>query len=534
MPDKISIEGPIKIETKEEKTSLIKRSKDKLPECSKSKDKNKDNLRYSLHWDYTTNKSGKQQYTFTGKEMGDNFWSPKEKNKLKVGDLIIYKKKGHPNYNYKARIYAKTGLISKLDALKKGIMDKLPELPDEYDVKFIAPPVLAGQRIKRIKGVKKEEMEKIPGYRFFFCYPTNKKNGKYVYHSPNFHNKIKSEMKKGFLKNMDWNIEKIQAKHAGVTKDTITGKTIPADKLVERPNSVKFKIAGVELMEISDPVHLYRGKPEKEIHKIRVLVHIRLQKVVKEDKTKQLPAAPNAEQTMSMLDCKNHKKRTFELINELREESAKQAASFSEYIGDRLTLKYSKNLQDIEWYQNKGKKEIEDEYKKKRKDKANKKLKENKDHRPNWKKKSEDEVKKSKEILELAGKQAKEEQRAIEQKFDATRGKEDVTDELKEKNNDKSTSNLEDEKPYVTDFREEQKKKNKEQAELNELLDSDNEDDDAEEMEMPGEKIQDNVVKDDESKNNEMSEDGVNSMGGTRKHRRRRNRNTKKKRNKNK
>ena len=504
MSNKISIEGPIKIETKEEKTSLIKRTKDKLPECSKSKDKNKDNLRYSLHWDYTTNKSGKQQFTFTGKEMGDNFWSPQEKNKLKVGDLIVYKKKGHPNFNYKARIYAKTGLISRIDALKKGIMKKLPDVPDTYDIKFIAPPVIGGNRTKRIKGVKKEEIEKIPGYRFFFCYPTPKSKGKFLYHTPQFHDKIKSEMKKGFLKEMDWNIEKIEAKHAGVTKDTLTGKAIPADKLVERPNSVKFKIVGVELIEISDPIHLYKGKPDKELHKIRVLVHIRLKKVVKEDKTKQLPPIPDAEQTMSMLDCKNHKKRTFELIKELREASAKQAASFSEYLGDKLTVKYAKNYKDIEWYQNKGKKEIADEYYKKRVDKRNKKIKENKDHRPNWKKKREDEVKKSKEILELAGKQAKEEQRAIEQKFDAERAKEDVIDEIKEKNQDKSTSRLEGEEPYVKDFREGQEKQRQDQKEMDDFVDDDNE------------------------------EEFVERKGGTRKHRRRRNRNTKKKRNKNK
>ena len=181
--------------------------------------------------------------------------------------------------------------------------------------------------------------------------------------------------------------------------------------MVERPNSVKYKIAGVEMIEISDPIHLHKGKPEKEVHKIRVLVHIRLFKVEKEDKTKQLPPVPNAEQTMSMLDCKNHKKRTFELIKELREASAKQAASFSEYLGDRLTVKYAKNYKDVEWYQNKAKKEIADEYYKKRVDKRKKKLKEKKDHGTNWKKKSEDEVKKSKKILELAGKQAKEEQK---------------------------------------------------------------------------------------------------------------------------
>ena len=284
------------------------------------------------------------------------------------------------------------------------------------------------------------------------------------------------------------------------------------------------------MIEISDPIHLHKGKPEKEVHKIRVLVHIRLFKVEKEDKTKQLPPVPNAEQTMSMLDCKNHKKRTFELIKELREASAKQAASFSEYLGDRLTVKYAKNYKDVEWYQNKAKKEIADEYYKKRVDKRKKKLKEKKDHGTNWKKKSEDEVKKSKKILELAGKQAKEEQKAIEQKFDAERGHEDVMDELKEKNNDKSTSNLEGEEPYVKDFREGQKKQREDKAETDAFVDGDSDDEDAEEMEMPGE----NIKKDNESKTGEMAPDGKNKMGGTRKHRRRRNRNTKKKRNKNK
>ena len=516
MANKISVDGPIKIEVKEEKTSLIKRTEDKLPECSKNKDKNIDNLRFSLHWDYTTNKSGKQQFTFTGKEMGDNFWSPEQKKSIRVGDLIIYKKKGHPNFNFKARIYAKTGLISKLDALKKGIMKDLPDVPDTYDIKFIAPPIINGQRTKRIKGVKKEEIEKIPGYRFFFCHPTPKKNGKYSYHTPQFHEEIKRQMKKGFLKGMDWNIERIQAKHAGITKDKLTGKAIPSDKLVERPNSVKFKIAGVEDVEISDPVHLYKGKPKKEVHKIRVLVHIRLDKVEKEDKTKHLPPAPNAEQTMSMLDCKNHKKRTIELINELREESAKQAAAFSEYLGDRLTVKYAKNYKDVEWYQNKAKKEIVDEYKKKREEKKKQEEKKKKDHRSNWKKKRQDEVKKSKEIIKLAEKEAKEKQKAVEQKFDATRAKEDVMDEIKEKNQGKSTSGLEGEDPYVTDFREEQEKKNKEKAELDKFVGDSSDDDEPDPIDNS-----DAIVEDRQG-------------GGTRKHRKRRKRYTKKKRNKNK
>jgi hypothetical protein len=216
-----------------------------------------------------------------------------------------------------------------------------------------------------------------------------------------------------------------------------------------------------------------------------------------------------------MLDCKNHKKRTIELINELREESAKQAASFSQYLGDKLTVKYAKNYKDIEWYQNKAKDEISEEYYKKRVNKRKKKIKENKDHGTNWKKKREDEVKKSKEIIKNAEKQAKEEQKAIEQKFDAERAKEDVMDEIKEKNQNKSTSGLEGEEPYVTDFREEQEKKNKEKAELDKFVDSSDE-----EQPIPIGNA-DAIAEDRQG-------------GGTRKHRRRRNRNTKKKRNKNK
>ncbi len=420
-PQKMSIEGPIKIETSEKKTSLIKRKKDKLLECKKSKEKDTDNLRFSLHWDYTTNKSGKQQFTFTGKEIGDSFWAPEEKNKIKMGDLVVFKKSGHPNNKYRARVYAKTGLISKMDALKKGIIEELPEIPDEFDIKFIAPPVIAGNRISREKGVKKENLEKIPGYRFFFCYPTKKKDEKYTYHNPKFHEKIKSEMKKGFVKKMDWKLDRIQAKHAGVTKDPLTGKNIAADELVEQPNSIKFKIGGVELTEISDPVHLHKGKPEKEVHKIRVLVHLRLEKVEEDGKT----TVADAGKAMSVLDCKNHKKRSIELINELREESAKQASSFSEYLGDKLTVKYAKNYKDVIWYQDKAKKELADEFYKKRMDKQKKKIKERKDHSTNWKKKKEDEVKKSKEVIKLAGEEGKRSQTEIEVKHDAKEAKDD-------------------------------------------------------------------------------------------------------------
>ena len=141
----MNVSGTIKIENKTKPTSLIKRKKEKLIECKEGK------KRFVIYWDYTTNKSGTQQFTFTGKEMGQNFWSEEEKNKIKVGDLVIFLKKGHPNHKYKARVYEKTGLISKLEALEKGIIQELPELPNTYTLKFIAPPVIGGQRIKKRK-----------------------------------------------------------------------------------------------------------------------------------------------------------------------------------------------------------------------------------------------------------------------------------------------------------------------------------------------------------------------------------------------
>ena len=75
-PKNMNVSGTIKIENKTKPTSLIKRTKEKLIDCGKDK-------RFEIYWDYTTNKSGTQQFTFTGKEMGQNFWSEKEKNKIK-------------------------------------------------------------------------------------------------------------------------------------------------------------------------------------------------------------------------------------------------------------------------------------------------------------------------------------------------------------------------------------------------------------------------------------------------------------------
>ena len=410
-PQKMSIEGPIKIETSEKKTSLIKRKKDKLLECKKSNVHGIENLRYSLHWDYTTNKSGKQQFTFTGKEMGEKFWSPEQKMKLKMGDLVIYKKNGHPNNKYKARIYAKTGLINKIDALKKGIIDELPKIPDEYDIKFIAPPVINGNRITKEKGVKKENIEKIPGYRFFFCYPTDKdkdKYNKYSYKKSKLKKKVQTEMKKGFVKKLPWKVDMIEAKHAGVTKDKLTGKDILSDKLVDQPNSIKFQIGSVELIEVSDPIHLHKGK-SNEVHKIRALVHLRL------DKVEDGKAVVDAEKAMSVLDCKEHKRRTQEIIEELREESAKAASSFSEYIGDKLTTKYANNFEDIKWYHDKARgemvEELYEERKKERKEKTEMKKEEKKE-------KKRDEVKDAKEVIDLAKKEGESKAKQINKEFD--------------------------------------------------------------------------------------------------------------------
>ena len=356
-PKNMNVSGTIKIENKTKPTSLIKRKKEKLIDCGTNK-------RFELYWDYTTNKSGTQQFTFTGKEMGQKFWSEKEKNKIKVGDLVIFLKKGHPNHKYKARVHSKTGLISKLQALDKGIIQELPELPDTYTLKFIAPPVIAQKMIKKEKGVAKENIQKIPGYRFFFCGKATENKKKksvfepdYLYDKSDLNKLVTREMKKGFVKKLDWRIDRIQAKYTDVKKDPITGKDIAADKIIDTPDNynIKYQIAEVNLVEVSNPVCLHKNK-ENEVHKLRALVHIRLVKV---EDGKQIA---DVDGVMSVMDCENHKKRLIEIINEMREESARQATVFSEYLGDKLNQKYAKNQYgEMEFYQNKGKQEYLDE-----------------------------------------------------------------------------------------------------------------------------------------------------------------------------
>lgn len=353
-PQKIAVSGSININNKTKHTSLIKREKESLIKCEAPRDK-----RFELHWDYTTNKSGSQEFTFTGKEMGAGFWSPEEKNKLKVGDLVIFKKIGHQNNKYKARIYAKTGLISKLNALKNGIIQELPTMPDEYDIKFIAPPVINGVRKLKMKGISKENLEKIPGYRFFFCgtaKPNEKKGQSYKdpefkYNKERLKSLVNLEMKKGFLKKLPWKIDRIEARYTDIKKDPITGKYVPPEKIIDTPENFNFQIAGVDLIDVSNPICINKGK-EKETHKLRAKVHLRLVKVEKGK------PVGDYDGVMSVLDCKEHKRRALVKLGQIKKDFSDEAIKFADFIGDKLNQKYSKNQYgEMQWFQNKGKEE---------------------------------------------------------------------------------------------------------------------------------------------------------------------------------
>ena len=353
-PQKIAVSGSININNKTKHTSLIKREKESLIKCEAPRDK-----RFELHWDYTTNKSGSQEFTFTGKEMGAGFWSPEEKNKLKVGDLVIFKKIGHQNNKYKARIYAKTGLISKLNALENGIIQELPTMPDEYDIKFIAPPVINGVRKLKMKGISKENLEKIPGYRFFFCgtaKPNEKKGQSYKdpefkYNKERLESLVNLEMKKGFLKKLPWKIDRIEARYTDIKKDPITGKYVPPEKIIDTPENFNFQIAGVDLIDVSNPICINKGK-EKETHKLRAKVHLRLVKVEKGK------PVGDYDGVMSVLDCKEHKRRALVTLGQIKKDFSDEAIKFADFIGDKLNQKYAKNQYgEMQWFQNKGKEE---------------------------------------------------------------------------------------------------------------------------------------------------------------------------------
>lgn len=355
-PQKITVSGSININNKTKATALIKRTKETQKKCKAPRDK-----RFELHWDYTTNKSGTQEFTFTGKEMGEGFWSPEEKKDLKIGDLVIFKKKGHQNNKYKARIYAKTGLISKLEALKSGIIQELPTMPDLYDIKFIAPPVINGERKKKMKGISKENLEKIPGYRFFFCGTAepNKKKAEsedvktpyYIYDKVKLKSFVTAEMKRGFIKKLPWKIDRIEARYTDIKKDPITGKIVPPEKIIDTPKNLNFQIAGVDLIEVSNPICINKGK-DKEKHKLRAKVHLRLVKVEKGKPVNDYDGV------MSVLDCKEHKRRALVKLGQIKQDFSDEAIKFADFIGDKLNQKYAKNQYDeMQWFQNKGKQE---------------------------------------------------------------------------------------------------------------------------------------------------------------------------------
>ena len=221
-------------------------------------------------------------------------------------------------------------------------------------------------------------------------------------------------MKKGFIKKLNWDVEQVKAKYTDIKKDPLTGSEIKPNKLIERPNSLQFAINNVELVEISEPVRLNKNKPN-EVHKIRALVHLTLNKLEKGEMKQD-----NYEAITSILDCKGHKRRVGELIEYFREESAKNSAAFGEYLNDRLTIKYAKNQYgEMQWYQDKAKEEIAEEYLqkrlKKRKEKEDKINKKEEEEKP---KKRENKLKKAKEVIKKAEEEAKKERRNMEEMFD--------------------------------------------------------------------------------------------------------------------
>ena len=62
---------------------------------------------------------------------------------------------------------------------------------------------------------------------------------------------------------------------------------------------------------------------------------------------------------LSVMDCKNHKKRLIEIINDMRKKVRDKQQHFQEYLGDKLNQKYAKNQYgEMEFYQNKRKTRI--------------------------------------------------------------------------------------------------------------------------------------------------------------------------------
>ena len=262
----------------------------------------KGNTTYEISWLYTTNRSGKYEYIYTGKEQGKDYFDNSDKT-IKAGDRVIFKNKNHQNNKVKAKVVSVTAPLSKLEAASKGVtQDKFAKV---YKLKFINPPIVNGKQIKKIAVNKPMLIEKIPHHKDYIC----------VKKTENLKSKIQNKMKKTFLteqfyksaeeKQKPFIIEKVLA------RETSGKKVLDLQELVEPTNN--YIIQKVNFKSLGKPHKSKRySNDNNEYYRIKVKIHLML---------KNTDDTLDISNITGFLACDHHKQKISDIFNSWRNDS---------------------------------------------------------------------------------------------------------------------------------------------------------------------------------------------------------------------
>ncbi len=277
-------------------TATIKGTTKTYKETKKS-DCNKDKqVTYEIEWHYTTNLSGKQLYIYTGKEIGKDYFDPGDKQNIRPGDTVKYKKKDHLNDGSEATVTEVTKSLTKKELSEKNLTPK-NTFNDSYTLKFKNPPIQEKfpRQYKTIKGVQKVNMEKVPGHKDYICVnskfnlknSTRKKIKNYSSSLRKLYQVSKSVLKKEIERQMKRTFKTTSAYDSMggkeqpvfkvskvLAKNTYGKKVIDKYELVEPTQN--YVISSVSFRDIFKSRRSKSKSVDGEYYKIKVKVHLGL------------------------------------------------------------------------------------------------------------------------------------------------------------------------------------------------------------------------------------------------------------------
>ena len=301
--------------------SPINKTKTSTP-SKKDKICAKGNQTYEVSWLYTTNRSGKHEYLYTGKEQGKDYFDNSDKN-IRAGDRVIYKNKSHQNNKVKAKIISITSPLSVSEAAKKGTTQQ--KFSKVYQLKFINPPVVNQKQIKKLTVNNPKLIEKIPHHKDYVCLKKGEK----------LKDKLENKMKKTFLtENFYINSQEKQKPFIMETvlaKETSGKKVLDLDKLVKPTSNYIIQKVTYKGMGKLHKSKRYSNK-DNEFFRIKVKIHINL---------KDVDSKADIGNITGFLSCDTHKQKIANIFNEWRDDSYKYITNITKSKKEKETGKKS-------------------------------------------------------------------------------------------------------------------------------------------------------------------------------------------------